>query len=923
MELKSLLNDSPIRRQLASISEQRSSSASSDTANTPSTLQEPTPPLRSSEIPPLRQPTRSRTPWDGNGYSLSRAQDRAGTPLEMPAAMADIPESQSAPHQSQAKAPCSQCQGQPQCPSCTASSPPRHRLSDSQESRGSFSSAYTGPSPIHSNAHSRISSLTTVPEASSLLHTPSESGNCEPAVLEPSRPYQLHSPLHQRHQSHQGYQSHPNHLSQDSLEDTRDKVRRDIENLENAQYRTLHRLHRLPLRSRPSDNQAMQPASPQQPRGPTTADQFSEDQLEHPQDPPTVGGNLHPETPWYASLHSSAPQMHRRVVSAPHFTPEPMPSFNTHSPEFGPAPEPTPPRSSSSNRAMNPFHLGLADASQPPLSSHLPNATSHPSPSQELTLESPGSHQRHPSVSSTGSVEVPDHLVITLNDHNRCFFMTNCETASQLRKAISHVFGRNKLCTRRILKHVWVYYCRKHYQRTRYRNGVEYPQRQIALVRMQIQRVQKWSDENKAQGHGSILLNWLVSIRKREKERLERLAGKKRAFDENDEDDDDDSDSDGGSDVATHVPPWLLALVGKTFDSPGMLSLVNDIHNEINAGRLAQIPDIEILPNILEDKSKDKSKDKSNEGGNKKTHKRRSTSTVNNHRRTQSVNTSTMRPVPMLGAPSGSQPNNASNMAPHHMLPATYSYQPQHQYQNYQQYQRQHEPAEKRQRTDSNSSGYTQDSHGSGERYNAHPTSRYDFHDHSLHGAPGPHVSHVSHERHRSMSSLQAPAPTGHGPLPAPNSQRLGGPSSIQRLELPPMPNYDSHAQRPHQRSYSEAGSLQQLPRHGPSASLAHPGYVEQEPRDTYQPHQGRPTSSGYGASNGNDDAYEHYQLPPLHTFASVQQSPSALDRNPPSVGVSRPTHHMRQQSSPTSTRLPATMEATGEPETPYPQWLQ
>ena len=631
-----------------------------------------------------------------------------------------------------------------------------------------------------------------------------------------------------------------------------------------------------------------------------------------------------PETPWHAALLSSAPQMHRRVASAPHFTPEPMLSHNTPNPVFGPVPEPTPPRSSSSNRIMNPYHLGFGDASHPPLSSHLPTAMGHPSPSQELTLESPGSHQRHPSVSSTGSVDVPDHLVINLTDNKRCFFMNNCETDSQLRKAISHVFGRNKLCTRKIVKHVWVYYCRKHYQRTRYRNGVEYPQRQIALVRMQIQRVQKWSDENKAQGHGSILLSWLLSIRKREKKRLERLAGKKRTFDEHDEDDD-DSDSDDGGDVATHVPSWLQALVGKTFDSPGMLRLVDDIHNEINAGRLAQIPDIEILPNILEDKDKEK------EGGNKKTHKRRSTNTAtNNHRRTQSVNAAAMRSESMLAGPSGSQPHHASNMAPHQMALATYSHQQhqhqqyeQHQYQQhhqyphhqYQHYQHQNEPAEKRQRTDSNSSGYTHDSHGSGEHYSAHPASRYDFHDHSLHGAPGPHGSH---ERHRSMGSLQASASTGHGPLPAPNSLRLDGPSSAsaQRLEFPPMPSHDSHGQRPHQRSYSEAGFLQQLARHRPSASLAHPGYVEQEPRDTYQHRQGRPTSSGYGASSSNNGAYEHIRLPPLHNLVGMHPSPSPFDRSSPSVGVLRATQHPGQQSSPTSTRLPSTTEATGEPET-------
>ena len=291
MELTSLLNAPPLRQRLASISEQRGSSSSSDnTADTTSTLQEPTSSQRSSEMPPQRQPTRSRTPWDGNGYSLSRAQDRAGTPLEMTITMSDIPESKSPPHQSQAHTPCSRCQGQPQCPGCTASSPPRHRLTDSQESRGSFSSAYTGPSPIHSNAHSRMSSLTTVPEAS---NTPPEYANCEPVVSGPHHPclpYNLQQQSHQRHQSHQGYQSHPNHPSQEKSEDTAGNILRDIENLEHAHYRTLHRMHHLPLRNRVPDSQDMRPASPQLSRGPTTADRFPEH--EQPQQPTTVERTL-------------------------------------------------------------------------------------------------------------------------------------------------------------------------------------------------------------------------------------------------------------------------------------------------------------------------------------------------------------------------------------------------------------------------------------------------------------------------------------------------------------------------------------------------------------------------------------------------------------------------------------------------------
>ncbi|KAF7174093.1 hypothetical protein CNMCM6106_008200 [Aspergillus hiratsukae] len=38
------------------------------------------------------------------------------------------------------------------------------------------------------------------------------------------------------------------------------------------------------------------------------------------------------------------------------------------------------------------------------------------------------------------------------------------------RKLISHIFGRNKTSTKLFPAHVWVHYCRKHYQRARYRS---------------------------------------------------------------------------------------------------------------------------------------------------------------------------------------------------------------------------------------------------------------------------------------------------------------------------------------------------------------------------------------------------------------------------------------------------------------------
>lgn len=113
-------------------------------------------------------------------------------------------------------------------------------------------------------------------------------------------------------------------------------------------------------------------------------------------------------------------------------------------------------------------------------------------------------------------------------------FVANCDTGSQLRKAISHLFGRNKSCTLKIPKEVWVYYYRKHYQRIRYHNARTYPSNQMELVKVQIRRLQAWSESNKAKGSGPYIKQWMLSLRMREQNRLESGKG---AADEGGDDD--------------------------------------------------------------------------------------------------------------------------------------------------------------------------------------------------------------------------------------------------------------------------------------------------------------------------------------------------------------------------------------------------
>ncbi|PHH82401.1 hypothetical protein CDD83_3277 [Cordyceps sp. RAO-2017] len=173
-----------------------------------------------------------------------------------------------------------------------------------------------------------------------------------------------------------------------------------------------------------------------------------------------------------------------------------------------------------------------------------------------------------------------------------CMFVANCDTGSQLRKAISHLFGRNKSCTLKIPKEVWVYYCRKHYQRIRYRNARTYPSNQMELVKVQIRRLQSWSEGNQAKGEGPYIKQWTLSLRKREQNRLESGKG---SVEEGG--DDDHLGGQGGS----VVPEWIIQLVGDGYPTDKMLEIAERLHKDITDGVLSQVPEIEFLPDIVDD----------------------------------------------------------------------------------------------------------------------------------------------------------------------------------------------------------------------------------------------------------------------------------------------------------------------------------
>ena len=79
------------------------------------------------------------------------------------------------------------------------------------------------------------------------------------------------------------------------------------------------------------------------------------------------------------------------------------------------------------------------------------------------------------------------------------------------RKVVSHIFGRNKICTSQIPSECWIFYCRKHYQRHRFRaKETGWKRTQFDIIKRQLARLETWGG----------VIDWEIALRKKEREEL-------------------------------------------------------------------------------------------------------------------------------------------------------------------------------------------------------------------------------------------------------------------------------------------------------------------------------------------------------------------------------------------------------------------
>lgn len=94
-----------------------------------------------------------------------------------------------------------------------------------------------------------------------------------------------------------------------------------------------------------------------------------------------------------------------------------------------------------------------------------------------------------------------------------CQYVPNCQmnrdpSNAFCRKTVSHIFGRNKTSTQLIPNELWIWYCRKHYQRQRYRVD-NWAETQVDIVLMTLDRFEAWGN----------IQSFSVTLRKREQDR--------------------------------------------------------------------------------------------------------------------------------------------------------------------------------------------------------------------------------------------------------------------------------------------------------------------------------------------------------------------------------------------------------------------
>ncbi|KAL1981762.1 hypothetical protein VTN96DRAFT_2189 [Rasamsonia emersonii] len=237
------------------------------------------------------------------------------------------------------------------------------------------------------------------------------------------------------------------------------------------------------------------------------------------------------------------------------------------------------------------------------------NSTSEPAirqlPSLITPLSVPAAMARLPLTPEQSPVDesIPEDVVMdearnkSLEVNPWCEFCAECVSGSwNARKCISHFFGRNKTCTRTFPDDVWVLYCRKHYQRARYRAD-SWPFKQCDIFQETLNRMQAWDGVS----------SFRLTLRKREHIRTPSTgtddtsaASASLGINRTRQSTQGPRRTKRSPNASAPVPSWLRDEVGdnKSFDEiRDIIKRIREyIQAEQEANNYVAFPDIEILP---------------------------------------------------------------------------------------------------------------------------------------------------------------------------------------------------------------------------------------------------------------------------------------------------------------------------------------
>ena len=207
-----------------------------------------------------------------------------------------------------------------------------------------------------------------------------------------------------------------------------------------------------------------------------------------------------------------------------------------------------------------------------------PSSTEPSNHEGEEVLEFDLDHQPNERASSTSTID-------DAQGDRKCYHADKCILKSEDRKVVSQFFGRNKACTRAIPDHLYGNYCRKHYQRTKYR-AQHFGVIQMDLVRKALEKMQDWGG----------ITEFEFALRLRARKLIENQDNHQRACEE-------------AQATRRPLPPphpdtdveskerFLVPYLGKHKSFDDMFDIVDMIEEHIEEHK-CNAPEIEILPSF-------------------------------------------------------------------------------------------------------------------------------------------------------------------------------------------------------------------------------------------------------------------------------------------------------------------------------------